>query len=284
MPESATLVVSAVASSAAPDDCAVSAAVPTPAEKGLPLRLGVLTEQITPAMVDEVVVHSGRRERRCRLLPARAVVYFVLALCLFSGADSAGPPGYRSVLRSLTNGLRPLPGMALPTSAALTRARQRLGVRPLQVLFGRLRGPLGTSATPGVCAFGRRVVAWDGTSIDVPDTDANAAQFGRTDAGGRLLLRLLALIECGTHALIDAVFDGFHAASEHVLARRVLSSLRPGMLLLADRNFCGHQLWGQAAATGADLAWRVKRNNVFVPVRRLPDGSLNRPGSDGRFL
>jgi hypothetical protein len=32
------------------------------------------------------------------------------------------------------------------------------------------------------------------------------------------------------------------------------------MLLLADRNFPGHQLWGEAIATGADLAWRLKKN------------------------
>lgn len=270
MLESATVTVPAVASSGlGPDVCALGKA-----EKGLQLRLGVLSEQVPPELVDEAVTATGRRERRCRLLPARAVVYFVLGLCLLSGADSAGPPGYRSVLRSMTTGLRHLQAVVLPTSAALTRARQRLGVGPLQVLFDRLRGPLAVPGTPGVFAFGRRVVAWDGTSIDVPDTDANAEQFGRTDAGGRLLLRLLTLIECGTHAVLEAAFDGFYAASEHELARRVLSGLRPGMLLLGDRNFPGHELWGLAAATGADLAWRVKKSHVFVPVRWLPDGSF----------
>ena len=45
------------------------------------------------------------------------------------------------------------------------------------------------------------------------------------------------------------------------------------MLLLADRNFAGYQLWGLARATGAHLAWRIKKNLVFVPLRVLPDGS-----------
>src|SRR4051794_14884646 len=53
----------------------------------------------------------------------------------------------------------------------------------------------------------------------------------------------------------------------------MIDRLGPGMLLLADRNFPGHELWGLAAATGADLAWRIKRTNVFWPGRRLPDGS-----------
>ena len=275
MPKSATLAVPAVASSVAESDfCAVVSAAAPEAEKGLPLRLGVLTEQIPPALVDEAVAEAGRVQRRCRLLPARAVVYFVLGLCLFSGADSAGPPGYRSVLRSLTNGLRHVCGLPLPTSAALTRARQRLGAEPLQALFARVRGQLATDGTPGTFAFGRRVVAWDGTGIDTADTPANAETFGRAGVAGHPQLRLLALIECGTHAVLHAAFDGFHLASEHVLARRVLGALRPGMLLLADRNFPGHELWGLALATGTDLAWRIKKNHVFIPVRRLADGSF----------
>ena len=238
-----------------------------------PVGLGVLTGEISPGMVDEVIRLAGCREKRRRLLPARTVVYFVLGLCLFSGADSMGPPGYRSVMRWLTNGLRHLDGVALPTSSALTRARQRLGARPLELLFGLRRGALAVAGTPGAFAFGLRLVAWDGTGIDAADTPANAAAFGGVQGGGPQL-RLLALIECGTHALIDAAFDGFARASEQVLARRLLHALRPGMLLLADRNFPGWQLWGLAAATGAHLAWRVRKSAVLTPLQYLPDGSF----------
>ena len=238
-----------------------------------PVGLGVLTGEVSPDMVDEVIDLAGCREKRRRLLPARSVVYFVLGLCLFSGADSMAPPGYRSVMRWLTNGLRHLEGVVLPTSSALTRARQRLGARPLELLFGLRRGALAVAGTPGAFAFGLRLVAWDGTGIDAADTPANAAAFGGVQGGGPQL-RLLALIECGTHALIDAVFDGVARASEQKLARRLLHALGPGMLLLADRNFPGWELWGLAAGTGADLAWRIKKNLVFTPSRVLPDGSF----------
>jgi len=235
--------------------------------------LGILTAEITPELVDEVIDLSGCREKRQRLLPARAVVYFVLGLCLFSGADSHAPPGYRSVMRWLTSGVRHLHGLALPTSGALTRARQRLGSKPLELLFDLRRGPLAGPATPGAFAFGLRLVAWDGTGIDVADTPVNAREFGVTPGGGPQV-RLLALTECGTRAVIDAAFDGTGRVSEHKLARRLLHALGPGMLLLADRGFAGHELWGLVTAAGADMAWRIKKNLVLPPVKILGDGSF----------
>ena len=82
------------------------------------IRLGVLTEEITPEEVDEVLESTGRFERRRRVLPARAVVYFVLALCLFSSSDSAGPQHLR---RQETGPATParqrqLPAQGHPTS------------------------------------------------------------------------------------------------------------------------------------------------------------------------
>jgi len=234
------------------------------------IGLGVLTGEISPELVERVIELAGCREKR-RLLPARTVVYFVLGLCLFSGADSMGPPGYRPVMRWLTGGLRHLDGMALPTSSALTRARQRLGARPFELLFGLRRG----AARRGGHAGRVRVRAPAGGlgrhRLDAADTPANAAAFGVTQ-GGNPQLRLVALTECGTHAIIDAAFDGVERATEHRLARRLLPALRPGMLLLADRNFPGYELWGLAAGTGADLAWRIKKNLIFPPAEVLPDG------------
>lgn len=261
-------------------DSVMSGSVPSSGRSGeddpLAVRLGVLTREIGPDLVDEVVAQTGRQERRRRLLPAAVVMYFVLALALFSGADSLVPPGYRSVMRWLSNGLRQVHKSVVASSSALTKARQRLGSEPLQELFARKRGPLGGLHTPGVFAFGRRLVAWDGTGLDLADTWQNEQVFGRLQ-GGSPQVRLLTLTECGTHALIDAAFAGITGPgglSEHKLARQVLRSLRPGMLLLCDRAFAGHELWGLAADTGADLLWRIKSNQVFVPVEVLPDGSF----------
>jgi hypothetical protein len=248
----------------------VPAGVPDPVAD---VRIGVLTSQITPELVDEVVEVTGCREKRRRRLPARAVVYLVLGMCLLAGSDSARPPGYRPVMKSLTSGLRHLAGGSLPCRQAFGRARARLGAKPLELLFDRVRGTRAGPGTPGAFAFGRRVVSMDAAVIDVAATGANLAAFGTSGGGGTPAVRVLALIECGTHAVIDAAFDGAARASEIVLARRVLHALSEGMLLLADRNFKGYELWAAASGGGADLVWRVPGNWVLPPVRVLPDGS-----------
>ena len=241
--------------------------------------LGVLEDQISPDLVDAVIDAAGRRERRRRMLPARVVVYLVLGLCLFANTDSVAPPGYRSVMRTLASSVRHLRQLVVPTSSALSRARKRLGAEPLRLLFDRVRGPLASAATPGAFWHGLRLVAWDGTVLDVADSAANRAEFTHSAYGPGPQLRLLALIECGTRAVISAVFGsaGQNAtgkvASEHQLARQALGALSTGMLLLADRNFAGHDLWAQVTATGAELLWRVQRTLALDPVELLPDGS-----------
>jgi Insertion element 4 transposase N-terminal/Transposase DDE domain len=253
------------------------------------LDLGVLTAAIPADLVDEVIDEAGCREKRRRRLPARTVVYFVLGMCLFNAADGFCPPGYRAVLKVLTGRWRGVIKGRPVSSSALTQARARLGVKPLQLLFDRVRGPAADTPQPWSHAFGRRVVAWDATTIAVPDTPDNAAAFGYPgisskrppkpghgrgkNNGTNPNVRLMTLIECGTHALIDGVFDGVAKASEIALAPRLIRSLRPGMLLLADRNFPGYELWGQARSSGADLLWRAKSSHRFIPIQYLPDGS-----------
>ncbi|WP_370270843.1 IS4 family transposase [Streptomyces sp. V4I8] len=143
-------------------------------------------------------------------------------------------------------------------------------------LFGRTAGPVATTATIGSFWRGLRLVAWDGMQLEVADTPANAAGFGylhaRRGRSGYPLVRLVALVECGTRAILDAAL-GAYATAEKALAQQLLSSLCPGMLLLADRNFDGYELWGQAKDPGADLLWRAKGVRILPCRTALPDGS-----------
>jgi hypothetical protein len=238
------------------------------------VALGVLTATIPADLVDAVLAETGRQSQRQRQLPARLVAYYVLALALYAQAS------YGEVLRCLLEGVRWLhlggADPALATKSAITRARRRLGVLPLQRLFQRLAHPFADPDTPGAWYRGRRLVSLDGTTIDLPDTPELEARFGRPAASRGASsfpqLRLLGLAETGTHALFAAAIDRYDS-SEVGLAPQLLAHLRPGMLCLADRAFVGFELWREAAVTGADLLWRLRANQVLPCQRRLPDGS-----------
>ncbi|MFD8708821.1 IS4 family transposase [Kitasatospora sp. NPDC059648] len=235
------------------------------------IAIGVLTRTFPPGLVDEVIAETGRAEQRSRLLPARVVVYFVLAMCLFFGQ------GYEEVARLLGEGLGDgRRSWRVPTTAAIGRARRRLGPEPLRVLFARVCRPVAVPGTAGAWYRRWRVVAVDGTTLDLADTEANVAFFGRHVSGRGASAfpqaRVVGLAECGTHAMFAAA-TGPLSASEQSLSRQLFDRLREGMLLLADRGFYGFELWQQARATGADLLWRVRRSANLPVVQALPDGS-----------
>ncbi|HEY3710590.1 MAG TPA: IS4 family transposase [Amycolatopsis sp.] len=238
------------------------------------LGIGVLTRVFHRDLVDEVLNATGKQEKRRRLLPARAMVYYVLALALFFG-DS-----YDEVMRKLVNGLRFMRSWHedwdVPTVSALSQARTRLGSEPMRELFLRAAVPLAEPGTLGSWYRGRRVMAIDGVILDAPDTPENVDRFEKKGHGGGESaypqVRVVGLAECGTHALIAAAIDSWRVY-ERELATRLLDQVEPDMLITADRGFFSYDLWKQICGTGADLLWRVS-NTVFLKViEELPDGS-----------
>jgi hypothetical protein len=237
------------------------------------ISLGVLARAVPRDQVRQVLTETGKTSERERDLPAQVMVYYVIALALYMTAST------REVLRCLLEGLRWLWG-AEPFKVAgrsgISQARTRLGDEPLRLLYERLVHPVATPATRGAWYRRWRLVSLDGSCLDVADTAANRDVFERPEASrGESAfpqLRFVALVENGTHVLFAARLDSF-ATGETTLAKRVLAALRPGMLCLADRQFFGHALWQEAAATGADLLWRVKRNLRLPREAVLADGS-----------
>lgn len=206
-----------------------------------------------------------------RLLPARVVVYLLLAGCLFAEL------GYRQVWGKLTSGLCGVPGLSVasPSGSALRQARARLGPQPMRALFDLLRGPPVTTATH-VRWRGLLLTVIDGTILTVADAPANtvryAKQRGNNGGSGYPQLRLSALLACGTRSILDAVSDPV-STGELDQARHLTRSLRPGMLLLADRNYAAAALITTLAATGTDLLIRCKSSRNLPVTRRHRDGS-----------
>ncbi|GAB22262.1 putative transposase [Gordonia polyisoprenivorans NBRC 16320 = JCM 10675] len=225
-----------------------------------------------------MIAEVGRTEVRHRSLPARMMAYFSIGMALYAEGS------YEDVLSQLTDGLSWASGWQEsyrpPSKSAIFQARARLGSAPVAALFERVAVPLGTETTPGVWLAGRRLVAVDGTCLDVADTAANDEHFGRAGVskGERAafpLARVVALAECGTHAIFGAAV-GTYAQSEAVLVEELLPRLQSGMLVTADRGVFSYALWRKAIATGADLLWRVRTDKGGPKprhVKDLPDGS-----------
>lgn len=239
------------------------------------ISLGILSERIPQSEVRRILRETGRESERQRKLPMRVMVYYVIALALYTGVS------YGEVLRCLLEGLEwlglPVRSIRTVQKSSISRARSRLGVEPVKQLYEELVGPIATEETRGAWYRGRRLVSLDGTTLDVADRPRNEAAFGRPGANrgksGFPQIRFVTLVETGTHVLFGAR-HGPYGESETTMARQALEDgLTSGMLCLADRQFYGYDLWTRAAATGADLLWRLSKNLVFPCIERLEDGS-----------
>lgn len=244
------------------------------------IGLGVLSQLVTRELVSGVLRETGRQEQRNRLLPARVVVHFVLALSLFSRDP------YEEVMRKLVQGLKVMRiwkvDWQVPTTAALSKARMRLGVDPLREIFRRVAVPCAMQSTAGAWSRGRRLMAIDGVEFDIPDAPANAEHFGysgvkKNEKSAFPKIPVMALVECGTHAIV-AVETGTQADSEWSLARRLVAQaevFEPGMLVMCDRGLYGYDLISDLLATGVDVCFRVSAKAVLPMLGWLPDGSYN---------
>lgn len=239
------------------------------------VSLGVLTKYIPAEKVDKVLHETKRQSQRHRQLPARLMVYYVLALSLYMEVS------YGEVLRCLLEGLEWLgwsvQSLRQTARSSISQARRRLGPDPLRKLYEDLVGPIANAGTAGAWYRQWRVVALDGSSLDLADTPENEACFGRpaSPRGGQAgfpQMRFVALAETGTHVLFNAQAGGYRT-SELELAQSAIAGLRPGMLCLADRGFYSHVFWKQACQTGAELLWRVQKGLKLPVHQTLEDGS-----------
>ena len=249
----------------------ITRVVTTAAGVYAPGHVGELTQYLPFELVDDVLERTRTVQRRLRVLPSRAGVYFLLALAMFPQL------GYLRVWSKLTAGLAGV-DVPSPSEKALRDLRRRLGPVPLKALFEVVAGPLAQPHTPGVSFAGLRTVAFDGlNSLKVPDTGRNRAWIGRIryrmGFAGYPTLRVMTLAETGTRALLGATVGSACDRDEANLARRLVPLLHPGMLVLLDRAFDSASFLAQVHATGAMLLVRAKANRDPRVLAHLPDGS-----------
>jgi Transposase DDE domain/Insertion element 4 transposase N-terminal len=233
-----------------------------------------VVEQIYPRQIifEQLSQHQAWEERE-KALNMFLIVHLLVAAALWTRL------AYSQVLERLARPLHVL-GLCLAcmqvSRSAISYRREQLGVAPMQGLFARCCQPICTQKTIGAYRFGKRLMALDGTMQDVPDTPANAAAFDRSSnqygPGPFPQIRLVLLIECGSHACIDAVISD-RREGEQPLAEQVLSKLGPEMFLLHDAQFTGPAFWKQVRARGAHVMGPLPAHHLPTYQRKLSDGS-----------
>lgn len=256
----------------APDPC--DRLGPPPA----PLRLSSLVEQrlalfpslyrLLPAdAILDALRHTGTASQRRRRLPAHEVVWLVVAQSLCRGRSI--PLVWRH--------LHPSTDAKEPADSSFTQARQRLGARPLKLLFHRTCRPLAVAGLAGVRHGPWLVVALDGTVLEAPDTPPNRRVLGAASnqhgAAAFPQLRLAALCEVGCHAVTDVEIGPYHQ-SEQALGLRLLKRLPAGRLVLMDRGLGYYGLIRAVRRRHSHVLARVKAVQRELPVEAaLADGS-----------
>lgn len=252
---------------------------------GHDVTIDALGRVVPQAALEAALEATHTSEDRDRALSYTSVLWVVIAMNLYTTVALG------QVLRKVVQGRRfvaPDPAAPIPTASALCYRRSQMGARPVVALFHQTCRPITTSATPGAFQFGLRLMVIDGTTELVPDTPANAAAFGRptnqSGACGYPQVRVVYLMEAGTHALVDAGVWPY-LTGERVGAVRLLRAVGPGMLVLYDRGLHSYDFVAAVRQRGAHVLGRLPANVTLQTVRRRPDGSVLarlRPGNADR--
>ena len=231
-------------------------------------RLAGLEQVIPPEAVRQALEATVRtNQRQCRLTH-EVVCGVVLAMGLLTDVP----------IRQVFKHARRLRiGEETPTRSRLGVARQRLGIAPVRHLFMQVVGPLARPETPGAFSRGFRLMGLDGVVFDVPDSDVNAAAFGRPSAGPRgegafPQIRTLSLVELGTDVEVAFVVRPI-TQGEQGLVGALLRPLDSEMLLVWDRGFFRSGVWNEVTARGVTILARVTSRLILKPIGNLADGS-----------
>lgn len=238
--------------------------------------LKALETAISSVAIEQALGDTHSNEERKRALPSHLVVCLIIAMSLWSKASM------RTVLKNLVDGLSEA-GVKVgqywrvPCKSSITEARQRVGCQVMSHLFHQVVRPRATAQTLGAFLGGLRVMAVDGTVFDVPDTEANARVFGypasrRGTTAAFPKVRLVLLIEAGTHVIVDALMCPYRMG-ERVRVRKLLRSVTEGMLLMWDRGLHSYRMVQATVGQKCHYLGRVPKNVKFEVVKILGDGS-----------
>jgi Insertion element 4 transposase N-terminal/Transposase DDE domain len=230
-----------------------------------------LEKELDPRWVIDALEQAGCQSLRQRLLPASFMMWFVVLLGLFRRVS------YGNLLEKLSSSRWALARWLAdgpPTTTAVTRARDRLGVKPLALLWARSARAWVRQAA-GLVFHGRRVYALDGSTLKTPDSAANRRRFGKpANQRGRAAypqMRVDLLVDLGARLVVEEC-HGPYRKSELALARQLIGRIDRGSLVLLDRYYLVYDLLWDLYRGGRDFLVRLPVTVKPVVVRRIAKG------------
>ena len=236
----------------------------------IPASLARFRTSIDPAWIEEALLSTGTATVRRRRLPAEQVIWLVLGMAMMRNTPIA------EIVRRLDLVLPDADGSRTVASSAVAQARARLGAEPLAWLFHRTADEW---ATQGAVRRWRdlALVAADGTTLRVADSDENRKHFGSQSAGvgrgtsGYPLVRLVTVMAVRTHVLLGASF-GPYTNGECSYAQGLLDMLPERSLMLIDRGYLQADVLVPLVERGHHWLTRAKSNTKYRVIRRLGPG------------
>jgi hypothetical protein len=220
---------------------------------------------IDPDWIDEALAATGTATVRKRRLPAEQVVWAIIGMGIFRDRPIA------SVVASLDLAL---PAPSGPTAkSAICQARKRIGDEPLAYLFTATADRWARRSAEQHTWRGLQVFAYDGTTVAVPDSPENRAEFGSQWVGsqgghsGYPAVRVVGLIVVRSH-ILAALRIGPYTEGEVTLARDLWRELPDHSLTIVDRGLMVASELIQLERSGKNRHWlsRLKRKDTKYRV------------------
>jgi len=232
-----------------------------------------LNSLVAARWVRQALERAGAQTIRRRKLPSEAVVWLVIGMALFR--DNSIDAVVKHLGLSRAHGAAAGSASGGPVSSAgVARARTRVGPEPLRELFELSSNSWQQELAEQNQWQGLSLLAIDGSTLRVADSQANEETFGRPGSSRSKCaypqMRLVALLAVGSRVLVD-FRAGSYREGEQSLARPMVESLPDRSLLILDRGFVNYPMFAQIAHHGSERHFlcRAKKNLGGKTLRTL---------------
>jgi hypothetical protein len=236
------------------------------ASYALPENLDGLKAHLNPDWIEEALCYTGTASIRRRRLPAEQVVWLVIGMALYRREP------IERVVERLDLALPDTRGTLLAKSA-IAQARQRLKDEALEYLFTVTAAEWSARSAEEHRWRGFALYGWDGTTMRVPDSPENRAEFGGQKSArgesGYPQVRIVASMALRSHVLSQFRFADYHTG-ETTLARGMWNAVPDNSLVIFDRNFLiKSQLVRFETSGNRHWLTRSKKNTRWAVVEHL---------------